>query len=40
MPRTIVPIGPYHPLQEEPEFFSLTVEGETGAQETDVTLGG
>jgi len=28
MPRTIVPIGPYHPLQEEPEFFSLTVEGE------------
>ncbi len=29
MPRTIVPIGPYHPLQEEPEFFILTVEGET-----------
>ncbi len=29
MPRTIVPIGPYHPLQEEPEFFVLTVEGET-----------
>jgi NADH-quinone oxidoreductase subunit D len=28
MPRTIVPIGPYHPLQEEPEFFSLTVDGE------------
>jgi membrane-bound hydrogenase subunit alpha len=28
MPRTIVPIGPYHPLQEEPEFFTLTVEGE------------
>ena len=28
MPRTIVPIGPYHPLQEEPEFFILTVEGE------------
>jgi len=26
--RTIVPIGPYHPLQEEPEFFTLTVEGE------------
>ena len=29
MPKTIVPIGPYHPLQEEPEFFILTVEGET-----------
>jgi NADH-quinone oxidoreductase subunit D len=28
MSRTIVPIGPYHPLQDEPEFFSLTVEGE------------
>ena len=28
MPRTIVPIGPYHPLQEEPEFFILTVDGE------------
>ncbi len=29
MGRTIIPIGPYHPLQEEPEFFTLTVEGET-----------
>ena len=28
MAKTIVPIGPYHPLQEEPEFFKLTVEGE------------
>lgn len=27
--RTIVPIGPYHALQEEPEFFKLHVEGET-----------
>lgn len=25
---TIIPIGPYHPLQEEPEFFKLFVEGE------------
>ena len=25
---TIIPIGPYHPLQEEPEFFELEVEGE------------
>lgn len=23
-----IPIGPYHPLQEEPEFFKLHVEGE------------
>ncbi len=26
--RRVVPIGPYHPLQEEPEFFKLYVEGE------------
>lgn len=26
--RTIIPVGPYHPLQEEPEFFELMVEGE------------
>ena len=26
--KKIIPIGPYHPLQEEPEFFKLTVEGE------------
>lgn len=26
---SIVPIGPYHALQEEPEFFQLHVEGET-----------
>jgi NADH-quinone oxidoreductase subunit D len=26
--RRIIPIGPYHPLQEEPEFFKLIVEGE------------
>ncbi len=26
--KTIIPIGPYHPLQEEPEFFKLQVEGE------------
>lgn len=28
MPERIIPIGPYHPLQEEPEFFKLHVEGE------------
>ena len=27
--RTLIPIGPFHPLQEEAEFFQLTVEGET-----------
>ena len=26
---TMVPIGPYHPLQEEAEFFQLYVDGET-----------
>jgi len=28
MSRTVIPIGPYHPLQEEPEFFQLVCEGE------------
>ncbi|MHC4480607.1 MAG: nickel-dependent hydrogenase large subunit, partial [Planctomycetota bacterium] len=27
--KTLIPIGPYHPLQEEAEFFQLFVEGET-----------
>ncbi len=26
--KTVIPIGPYHPLQEEPEHFLLSVEGE------------
>jgi len=38
MARTVVPIGPYHPLQEEPEFFTLTVEGET-VVDIDVRVG-
>jgi len=29
MARKIIPIGPYHPLLEEPEYFKFTVEGET-----------
>jgi len=37
MKRTIVPIGPFHPIQEEPEFFQLTVEGET-VVDADVRL--
>jgi membrane-bound hydrogenase subunit alpha len=28
MERTVISIGPFHPLQEEPELFNLTVEGE------------
>jgi NADH-quinone oxidoreductase subunit D len=27
--RTLIPIGPFHPLQEEAEFYQLYVEGET-----------
>ncbi|KPK58872.1 MAG: hypothetical protein AMK73_08950 [Planctomycetes bacterium SM23_32] len=27
--KTLIPIGPYHPLQEEAEFFQLYCEGET-----------
>ena len=38
MAKTIVPIGPYHPLQEEPEFFTLTVEGEK-VVDIDVKVG-
>ncbi|MBP7087980.1 MAG: nickel-dependent hydrogenase large subunit [Candidatus Omnitrophica bacterium] len=38
MAKTIVPIGPYHPLQEEPEFFTLTVEGER-IVDIDVQIG-
>jgi len=29
MKRTVVPLGPFHPLLEEAEFFKLYVEGET-----------
>ena len=28
MKKTVIPVGPFHPIQEEPEFFQLTVEGE------------
>jgi len=33
--KTIIPVGPYHPLQEEPEFFELEVKGE---KVTDITV--
>ena len=38
MARKIIPIGPYHPLQEEPEFFKLHVDGET-VVDIDIELG-
>ncbi|MBU4342782.1 MAG: nickel-dependent hydrogenase large subunit [Candidatus Omnitrophica bacterium] len=34
----IIPIGPYHPLQEEPEFFRLHVDGET-VVDIDIEIG-
>ncbi|MFC1674934.1 nickel-dependent hydrogenase large subunit [Candidatus Omnitrophota bacterium] len=36
--RVIVPIGPYHPLQEEPEFFRLYVDGER-VKDLDIVIG-
>jgi membrane-bound hydrogenase subunit alpha len=36
--KTIIPIGPYHPLQEEPEFFKLHVEGERVVK-VDIEIG-
>ena len=36
--KVIVPIGPYHPLQEEPEFFRLFVEGEK-VVDIDIVIG-
>jgi len=38
MARSIIPIGPFHPLQEEPEFFTLVVDGET-VVDIDVKIG-
>ena len=36
--KSTIPIGPYHPLQEEPEFWKLIVEGET-VVDVDVRIG-
>ena len=36
--KATVPIGPYHPLQEEPEFWKLVVEGEK-VVDVDVRIG-
>jgi len=38
MKKTIVPLGPYHPLLEEPEHFKLYVEGER-VVDIDVEIG-
>lgn len=38
MADTIIPIGPFHPLLEEPEFFTLKVEGEKVVS-VDVRIG-
>ncbi len=36
--HSIIPIGPYHPLQEEPEFYRLVVDGEK-VVDIDVRIG-
>lgn len=36
--KSIIPIGPFHPLQEEPELFHLHVDGET-VVDVDVEIG-
>jgi NADH-quinone oxidoreductase subunit D len=36
--KVIIPIGPYHPLQEEPEFFRLYVEAEK-VVDIDIIIG-
>ena len=36
--KVTIPIGPYHPLQEEPEFYKLIVDGEK-VLDVDVRIG-
>jgi NADH-quinone oxidoreductase subunit D len=36
--KVTIPIGPYHSLQEEPEYYQLTVDGET-VVDIDVRIG-
>ncbi|HHS50592.1 MAG TPA: NADH:ubiquinone oxidoreductase [candidate division Zixibacteria bacterium] len=38
MKKTILPIGPFHPLLEEPEFFTFHLDGET-VIDVDVRIG-
>lgn len=35
---TIIPIGPFHPVLEEPEYIQLYVDGET-VLDADIDLG-
>ena len=34
---TIIPIGPFHPVLEEPEYIQLYVDGET-VEKADIDL--
>lgn len=36
--KIVIPLGPHHPLQEEPAFFELSVEGEK-VTDIDITVG-
>ena len=36
--KVVIPIGPYHPLQDEPEFFRLYVDGEK-VVDIDIVIG-
>src|SRR3989338_591159 len=36
--KVTIPIGPYHPLQEEPEFYKLIIDGEK-VVDVDVRIG-
>ena len=38
MNRNVIPIGPFHPLLEEAEYFTLTVDGET-VVDVDLDIG-
>ncbi len=38
MKETIIPIGPFHPLLEEPELFTLTLDGDT-VIDVDIRIG-
>ncbi len=38
MSQTVIPLGPFHPLLEEAEYFRITVDGET-VTDVDVDIG-
>lgn len=37
--KSIIPVGPYHPILEEPEYFQIEVEGEK-VKNIEINLGG